>query len=100
MQSEPAYGRIWLFRLLVNPFNAFAFYFCAVAMFMLVPRSPDAIFAYTLLGPWFVIALLFLTLPFLKAAFERFRMTEAERRNHRAASIARSHRPSLHVCDR
>ncbi len=71
-----------ILQILFNPYVAYGVYFIAVASFMLAPPSAGATLSYAMLAPWILLALFLLNIPFVGAAFRKFRLNEAEKRNH------------------
>ncbi len=80
--SYRTFGRVWLRRLFLTPYVSFASYFFIVALLLLARHTLEGGLSLVVLGPWAVIALLFLNIPLLGNALERFQRTELTRCNH------------------
>ncbi len=75
-------GLRWIRRFFLSPYAPFLVCFLLCGFVVLVPRRPEMILYFTILGPWAFLLLLFVNLPFALAAFQKFRMTESKKRNH------------------
>lgn len=74
--------RLLVWGLLLRPARSFLLCYAAVAAVAAAPRTGSRGGCLAIVSPWLVIVLLLLNLPLLSAAFCRFRLTPAEKRNH------------------
>ena len=75
----PFQAIVWYYR---RPYPGYCVLFGISALWGLIPRSGEVTLLSAFALPWLFLLLVILNLPFVSALVRRFRLSQAERRNH------------------
>jgi|GEM_PF-2120914 len=65
-----------------RPFISFLFYFILITIIALASNKSEIMSLFLFLFPWLALIFFFLNMPFIRAAFQQFRMHESKKMNH------------------